>query len=425
MIEFDQPHWDSPSPRGEDRTPDASAAPPKLGHTAADHAVGDVATLARLPDAPAESYRELVELDRAHSARRVESLRTRSPHEPEELDIEMLMLIASMGHLLTSQIHRHFNPARAVTTTQRRLKRLSDAGLVDRIQFHRRDGGGVPMCYALTRDGMWLLQARGRGSLPPETPLVNDLGEVASLDARRLDDARRQLHASGWALALMSRGPRTAMAHGASASVLHLPRGQGGGRALGPNDLRFPGGRVPHDFLRTEDSGRRVEVERFETVRPDGRVLLPSTNDAPATEVLLDLDDRVGRNGWIGKLERYDHFLSGWSVHTRRYAPRGEASALVVFVCRDRARARRCAIDADSVLGACQAYAGEYPPAWRYPGRERILFAGERDVHEGLCQAYGVPRLPPSVRVGESQGDLRAGEAISLIREIDGVRSPS
>lgn len=424
MVEFDEPHWDSPpNPPDEGRPLQSPAAISKQDHAAEPDREGVPATLPRLPDAPAESYRELVELDRAHSARPVAGLRASTRHEADDLDIEILALIASMGHLLTSQIHRHFNSGRAVTTTQRRLKRLSDSGLVDRLQFHRRDGGGVPMCHAIARDGVWLLEARGRCSVAPEAALLADLDNVSSPDARRLDVARRRLHASGWALALMSLAPGAPTAHGSAISALHPPRAQGGGRALGPNDLRFPGGRVAHDFLRTDPSGRRVEVERFETIRPDGTILLAPLHDSPATDLLFDLDDRAGRDRWVGKLERYDHFLSGWSAHTRRHGSRGEASALVVFVCSDRARARRCAIEADSVLGACRAYAGEYPPAWHYPGRDRILFVGERDVHEGQCHAYGVPRLPPSVRVREAHEDPRAGEAIPVIREIDGIRS--
>ncbi len=47
---------------------------------------------------------------------------------------------------------------------------------------------------------------------------------------------------------------------------------------------------------------------------------------------------------------------------------------------------------------ACRAYAGEYPLDWEYPGRAGIVFASERDVHEGCLLAYGVPRLPREVR---------------------------
>jgi hypothetical protein len=76
------------------------------------------------------------------------------------------------------------------------------------------------------------------------------------------------------------------------------------------------------------------------------------------------------------------------------------------------------------VLVACRAYAGEYPFDWEYPGRERILFVAERDVHEGLLRACGVPRLPPEVRVSAAHGDPRAREAIAESRQIPaGVRA--
>lgn len=86
---------------------------------------------------------------------------------------------------------------------------------------------------------------------------------------------------------------------------------------------------------------------------------------------------------------------------------------MVVFVCRDRARARESARRADAVLCACRAYAGEYPVDWEYLGREQIVFASERDVHEGLLHAYGVARVPPELRVRATHGDPRAGEALA------------
>src|SRR5437660_1017830 len=98
--------------------------------------------------------------------------------EPDGLDLEILSLIARLGHVLTSQIHRHFNAARAVTTTQRRLKRLSDAGLVERFQFHRRDGGGVPMCYVAAHAGLDALRATGR--LPAESGAIGELASSSS-----------------------------------------------------------------------------------------------------------------------------------------------------------------------------------------------------------------------------------------------------
>jgi hypothetical protein len=69
-----------------------------------------------------------------------------------------------------------------------------------------------------------------------------------------------------------------------------------------------------------------------------------------------------------------------------------------VIVCRDRRRARECACRADLVLGACRAYAGDYPHSWEYPGRTRMCFAAERDVHERNSCGWGVPALPPAIR---------------------------
>src|SRR5262249_7358996 len=108
-----------------------------------------------LPAIPADGYRELIELDRASAARQVPApaprgarLRTLEPS-----DRRLLELVATLGHVLSRQLHRHVNQGRAASTPQRRLRRLAEAGLVARLQMHRPDGGGVPMAYALTPAG--------------------------------------------------------------------------------------------------------------------------------------------------------------------------------------------------------------------------------------------------------------------------------
>jgi len=378
-----------------------------------------------LPQAPADSYRELAELDGAHSVRRAKRIERPRALDLEGLDLDMLALIAAFGHVLTTQLHRHFNPTRATTTTQRRLKRLSDAGLVERFQFHRRDGGGIPMCYMIAADGLRALETHARVPAVADGRAGAD-GARGRSSARSRESALRQashdVHVAGWALALAAvAGQSCSALHGPAEAVISPPsRTVGDGRmALALGDLRLPGGRTPHDFLRTDATGVRVEVERFETVRPDALVELAVAGQRPsATDLIIERDDRMASGRAVGKLERYDHFLAGWSLHTRRYGQRMDALPIVVFVCRDRVRARACASSADALLCACRAYAGEYPLDWEYPGRERIVFAAERDVHEGLLCAYGVPRLPPAVRVSAAHGDPRAGEAVAELREI-------
>jgi hypothetical protein len=423
-----QPHWESRR-RTEAEDPAAAAATHGL------RAQETTQAARGLPSTPAESYRELTELDAAQSVRWARKPASTSAVEPEDLDLEILALVAEFRHLLTSQIHRRFNAARSITTTQRRLKRLSDAGLLERFQFHRRDGGGVPMCYVITPAGL-----RALPSGPASGGAGGDAGEGATITpshtasrdpGRRLRQARQDVHGAAWALALERIAPvgRCGL-RGPERSVVSPPTA-GAGRGFTPADLRLPSGRTPHDFLRIDAAGATVEIEHFETIRPSATVELAGDGDQTdgdgerddaitrnAVDVLLELDDRLPSRATAGKLERYDHFLTGWALHTRRYGRRREAVPIVVFVCRDRARARECARRADPLLRACRAYAGDYPADWDYRGRASILFASERDVHEGLAVAYGVPRQPPEVRVAATGGDPRAGEAIAEPRDI-------
>jgi len=413
-----QPHWDrrrGGTQSAEQDTRALTAGPSGPRGPGAGQDGGSAA-----PAHPTESYRELVELDGAHSVRWAKPVDSQRTLAPDPLDLEILALIASLTHVLTSQLHRRFNPGRSATTTQRRLKRLSDAGLVGRFQFHRKDGGGVPMCYVITALGLELLRENGRLRATGENEQAS-VGHRAPMSASetegRLRQARHDVHVAGWALALeQAASDARPTVRGSAESVLSPPlRSTPEGKVgIGPGDLRLPGGRAAHDFLRSNQSGEGAEVERFETVRPDAIVEMRG----PAIDVIIELDDRLPGGRAAGKLERYDHFLAGWSVHTRRYGPRMETVAVVVFVCRDRARSRECARRADPLLKACRAYAGEYPVDWEYPGRERILFAAERDMHEGLVRAYGVPRLPPEVRVTVAHGDPRAREAAAEARAI-------
>jgi hypothetical protein len=387
-----------------------------------------------LPDVACESYRELVELDLAQSVRWARPVTPPRALDPDPLDLAILELLGHFRHVLSSQLHRRFNPERAITTTQRRLKRLSDAGLVARFQFHRRDGGGVPMCYVLTDAGLALLSAENRPALASDLP--HEAGSAANArrgvgGEQRLREARRDVHVAGWVLALL-RGRSELRVRGANRAVISPPaRSTPAGRvAIGPADLRLRDGRVPHDFLRAGSDGRSFEVERFESIRPHAIVELAAhgrarsdgverpDSDGRALDVIVESDDRLPSDRGVAKLERYDHFLAGWSAHSRRYGQVGEADPLLVFICRNRRRAHESAQAADAALRACQAYAGEYPFDWQYPGRERTLFVAERDMHEGLRRAYGVPRLPPSVRIVETHGDPHAGEASVEAREI-------
>ena len=449
-ADLSQPHWERRPAVGHARAAPTSASATDAARAAAPGSVVDVpppplcasagppasaVDIAKpLPPTAAESYRELVDLDAAHRGRWARPPTSPLVLAPEPLDLEILLLIAQMRHVLTSQIHRRFNPTRAVTTTQRRLKRLSDAGLVERFQFHRRDGGGAPMCYLIAPAGLRLLESQGhlKASGQSDTSTLGESSQTAPSSSatlpvparatpadRRLRQARHEVHVTGWVLALeQTLDRRPLRLRGPSEATISPPLAStvSGRVAIGPHELRLPGGRAPHGFLRTDPTGARVEVERFETVRPDASV------EAAGFELLIERDDHLATARGAAKLERYDHLLAGWALAVPRFARRNAARPLVVFLCRDRPRARECARRADHVLGACRAYAGEHPRDWEYPGRAAILFVAERDIHEGSLLAYGVRPLPPDLRGG------LAGQSGGLTGqnggEEDGAREP-
>jgi hypothetical protein len=377
--------------------------------------------LGALAETPPASYRELVALERASRVRVVHSPSVASTPRLNGRDLQLLWTIASFRHVLSSQLHRRHGAGADLSSTQRRLKRMADAGLIERLQFHARDGGGAPMCCAISPAGLHVLQAS-----PPHPSAASRMPELLSTppedsEKSATDDLppgtiKRDLRAAAWALALeraLDVGPLVVVGpHSASISP-PLCAGVEGRIAIGPAQLRLPGGRVPHGFLRVGPTGEVAEVERFETLRPALRLEVAGADPAglKRVDLLIEMDDRRDAMAWRAKLRRYDHFLTGWSTHLRRYG-RADATPFVVFVCRDRSRARECARRADGLLNASRAYAGERPGEWQYTGREHVLFAAERDVHERLLGAYAVRGLPPAVRVRESGNEQMRAAAL-------------
>lgn len=406
----------SVSSSASDPSPDPVSTPAAISPPASPSGLAGGISSREASSKPADSYGELVDIGAAHSVRWAKPPAVIVALDPEPLDIEILVLLASLRHVLSSQIHRRFNEGRAATTTQRRLKRLSDAGLVARFQFHRRDGGGMPMCYSITPTGRELLTVRGHSTASRFLPGgVSDRNDPTipspkpQTDDQLLRQARHDVRVVGWTLAVeRALSERLLELRGPEESVISPQKRSksGDGPMLALSDLCLPGGRTPHDFMRTAQDGSRFEVERFQSIRPDATLLRRGSQ-----ELFVEFDDRLPEGVAAAKVERYDHFLTGWSANLGRYARTGSELPIVVFVCRDRARARECVRRADKVLTACRAYAGEYPQDWDYQGRTNILFAAERDAHEALLQGWHVPALPPGVRIAMG-GDPRRREPL-------------
>jgi len=158
-----------------------------------------------------------------------------------------------------------------------------------------------------------------------------------------------------------------------------------------------------------------LQLERFETIRPDATLELALKDTRPRRrfDLLLELD-RSGNprsDSNTRKLLRYDALLSGWHVLLDRYRVIGH-SPIVVVVCEDEPTAKRWAQTADGLLTGQISRMGDAPTEARFPGRRRIFFATELDLHRGLLRGFRVPALPPDVR--QKLGGAKAARTIDL-----------
>jgi hypothetical protein len=113
---------------------------------------------------------------------------------------------------------------------------------------------------------------------------------------------------------------------------------------------------------------------------------------------MVEVDRARSRSASEERLCRYDLFISGWGRLLRRYrAP--APPAIVVFVCEDERALLGLLRIADDALTTRIAKAGTPEVEWPFPGRRNILFAVERDVHEGSLRAMALPEQPPELRV--------------------------
>jgi hypothetical protein len=357
------------------------------------------------------TFTELASIDEARSV----TWPRRSDYKAakaDALDLTLIAWLAEMRFALATQIHRTFFSDKSYSTTQRRLKRMHQAGWVERFQYFREDGSSSPLVYLATEDGI----KAATGELGPHGHYLHpkrSYSEPSTKDPL-MRKAAHDVHVVAWVLALQALlGDQGRDVRGPQSGRLVPPwRTIAGERHdYGPDDLRLPGGRMPHGFLRT-DQGRRTRepVTRFEAIEPDATIELRLRTGRQLfhTDLFVEMDRTFKPAKNISKFERYDHLITGWARHKDRYAKYLNTLPLVVFVCRDDDSAREFCRAADPVVTACHSYAGEYPGEWDYAGRERMFFCAERAIHEGSLEAYALPRLPPEVRVARADGDRRA-----------------
>jgi Replication-relaxation len=140
---------------------------------------------------PPASYAELVAV---HEATRVTWPRKTEQRSvtPDAIDLELLGWLTELRFALATQIHRRFGAGKSYSTTQRRLKKLSQAGWVQRFQFFRDTGASSALTYLVTDEGI----AAVREAIGPHGPYLDPRREwsAPSTDDPAMRRARHDLH---------------------------------------------------------------------------------------------------------------------------------------------------------------------------------------------------------------------------------------
>jgi hypothetical protein len=295
-------------------------------------------------------------------------------------DLQLLAAVRSHRFLTTDQLLELFWPHAKPQAGRLRLRKLFDAGYLERFRPVARRGS-FPWTFHLGRHGHRLLQQAGIAPLGERyiQRSVFDYGRVV-----------HDLQLNGWVLAYR--------------------------RLLGEALLRWEGEidiEPPKQTralqLRLDDnwSAEGLRDAKPRLLRPDALLELPRRGGGSHTFLIEhDRTRRVDKN--YDKFRRYDSFLCWWWRHHPAWADRSEAP-FVLFICQDEDQRDLFLAAADRELSGHLWHPSVGPDRHVHVGRRRVLFASELDMHAGRFEAWRLPTLPPrDLRRRRGDGQVRA-----------------
>jgi Replication-relaxation len=281
-------------------------------------------------------------------------------------DLRLLEAVRSYRFLTTNQLLELFWPHASAQAGRLRLRKLFDAGYLERFRPVARRGS-FPWTFQLGPEGHRLLQETG--AIPARKRYVQrsvyDYGRVV-----------HDLQLNGWVLAYR--------------------------RLLGEGLLRWEG-EVDIDppretralQLRLDDnwSAEGLRDPKPRLLRPDALLELPRRSGGSHV-FLIELDRTRRDDKNYDKFRRYDSFLCWWWRHHLDWAGRQDPP-IVLFICQDEDQRDFFLAAADRELTGHLWHPGVPPEQHVYVGRGRILFACELDMHAGRLDARRLPSHPP------------------------------
>jgi Replication-relaxation len=313
---------------------------------------------------------------------------------PQPRDLEILRALWRHRFLLTSQMAREWWSSRSLYAAQKRLLRLTAAGWVTRFRPRLARGKHE-----------WIYQLAHRGFKLAKTfhdehgPYIPHQARWRERQVRDYRVVEHDLQVNAWVMAYRQlAGELVVDWLGPDEARLELPTRY--------EERRFRPVRLA-DVKRAlpgyEQAGG-LRLERLAPVVPDASLRFWFEESEREFELLVELDRTRRPVKNLDKLRRYDALITGWWLLHDRLQLMDEPP-LVVFVCTDEQQALALLDAAEHEVTGRLANPGDSPARWRYPGRQRMLFAAERDVHEGDGRAWMLEPQP-----ADNAGDSRARE---------------
>jgi hypothetical protein len=325
---------------------------------------------------------------------------------PSGEELEIISALGELRFLYAPQVGRHFMPKASPRTVRHRLGIMFRNGWVRRFHVRNNSRGQSHRIYCLTKEGFALGQSHS-GERGPFIRPEREWREPQVIDPRR--GVIHDLHLTAWLFAFQGiAGPTLKNWRGPATTYMKPPkvrRPREGYTPMSAADIKV-------------GSSQRVDgvaEGEFRPVHPDLRLTMGvSIGKKRIFDLMVELDRSRKAHYNLEKFAAYDALLTGWALEIERYQKMGEAPA-VVFVCEDEERARLLAEAADSVMTGTIVTHGMPESEWARPGRRRVWFACERDVHMGTLRAYRLPVHPPEVRKALGEGQRPALEQREFI----------
>jgi len=150
----------------------------------------------------------------------------------------------------------------------------------------------------------------------------------------------------------------------------------------------------------------------FGRVCPDAALVIAGPRLLPKY-LLVEFDRTARPSRLVDKLWRYDALITAWWKRAARLSDSDEPPT-AVFVSPDDQSVSALMETASRHLTGTLAQPGVSEDAWPSPGRDQIVFAAERHVHDGSLVAWRLPARPAN---GSDSSQLLPVET-TLLRQL-------